>query len=637
MHKVVLLALISFPIFAIGQSIVRVSSQQCVWRAGDDPQWAAPSLDESEWSPFEQWKLQPDQPRIWIRCHTDFSSLASTPDPAIQVTLFGAYQLFVNGIPIGRAGNLHSGNFSMDLMRSFPLPRDQLRVQSTRIALRIIFRYFGPFSQQEVPAPEIVAGAPEVLVGRRASAIVSHSAPRLVEAVWYCVVGVMGIMLLGLYLYDRSRKALLYLSLYSVAIAAIRVGTFCSDAQVDFSSTLNALIWCFGAGGGAILRVLFFFEVARRRMPFAFKIFAGVGVLRCVWPLVEIFLPAGPALRLDAMRIEWVEGVSIVALFLTGLAPFVAFWPWRETAPRMRPVAILSMVWGVTTLSFFSVQVTFVNIPGIPNLFRHWRGGLGEMQATMTATVVAALAALLFREQRNAVEERAVLAGEMQAAQQVQRMLAPATIEAAQGLRIDVAFHPMREVGGDFYHCRILPDGRQRVLVGDVSGKGTAAAMTATLLIGAAERRDHDSPSDLLRHLNLVLCESHVGGFTTCLCIDLTSSGTVQLANAGHLPPYRDGDEVHFEAGIPLGITPAAEFRETILHIDACDTLTLLSDGVVEARNKAGELFGFERTAALSRQSAAEIAHAAQQFGQQDDITVLTVSFVPQPSLETCR
>src|SRR6516225_8015657 len=140
MRKVVLLALLSLPIFAIGQSIVRVSSQECVWRAGDDLQWAAASLDESAWSPFEQWKLQPDQPRIWVRCHTDFSSLKSIPDPALQVTLFGAYQLFVSGIPIGSAGSLRSGNFSMDLMRSFPLPRDQLRVQPARIALRIIFR-----------------------------------------------------------------------------------------------------------------------------------------------------------------------------------------------------------------------------------------------------------------------------------------------------------------------------------------------------------------------------------------------------------------------------------------------------------------------------------------------------------------
>ncbi len=101
------------------------------------------------------------------------------------------------------------------------------------------------------------------------------------------------------------------------------------------------------------------------------------------------------------------------------------------------------------------------------------------------------------------------------------------------------------------------------------------------------------------------------------------------LANAGHLAPYRNGTELEIESGLPLGIAAGTEYGETKLQLAAGDTLMFLSDGVVEAQNGAGELFGFVRTEALATKSADEIAQAAQAFGQSDDITVLTLAFMP--------
>jgi len=187
----------------------------------------------------------------------------------------------------------------------------------------------------------------------------------------------------------------------------------------------------------------------------------------------------------------------------------------------------------------------------------------------------------------------------------------------------------MREVGGDFYLCRVLPNGHQRILLGDVSGKGAAAAMAATLLLGAAEERHSDSPVELLSHMNRVLCRAHLGGFATCLCVDLAPDGELTLANAGHLSPYRGGVEVETAGGLPLGITTNAEFAASQLTLCIGETFTFVSDGVVEARGPQGELFGFVRTAAISTQAAEEIARTAQQFGQEDDITVLTVWSMP--------
>ena len=98
------------------------------------------------------------------------------------------------------------------------------------------------------------------------------------------------------------------------------------------------------------------------------------------------------------------------------------------------------------------------------------------------------------------------------------------------------------------------------------------------------------------------------------------------VANAGHLAPYLGGQEIAVENGLPLGITAETDYPEVSIQLPVGAQLTLYTDGVVEARARSGELFGFERAAALSTQPAEVIAQTAQSFGQDDDITVLTVT-----------
>jgi serine phosphatase RsbU (regulator of sigma subunit) len=114
-----------------------------------------------------------------------------------------------------------------------------------------------------------------------------------------------------------------------------------------------------------------------------------------------------------------------------------------------------------------------------------------------------------------------------------------------------------------------------------------------------------------------------VGGLATCLCLDLAPGGSLTIANAGHLPPYRDQHELDCTGGLPLGIIAATSYPESNFTLAGGDTLTVLSDGVVEARSAFGELFGFDRTRDLSAEPAEKIAQTAQAFGQEDDITVL--------------
>jgi phosphoserine phosphatase RsbU/P len=227
--------------------------------------------------------------------------------------------------------------------------------------------------------------------------------------------------------------------------------------------------------------------------------------------------------------------------------------------------------------------------------------------------------------------EQARAAAELEAAREIQQRLVPVELPTVPGCRIESAYLPAAEVGGDFYQIFPQIDRSVLVVIGDVSGKGLKAAMTGTLVLGALRNMAQESlsPSQILSRLNFQLADSSDGGFVTCLCARITADGSFTLANAGHLAPYRNGEEIEIESGLPLGVTPDSIYTESILQLAPSDRLTFLSDGVVEAQNAAGELFGFYRTHDISTQTAEEIACAASTFGQQDDITVLTLQFAP--------
>ena len=629
MPKLALLFALALPLVASGQGVVTVSPQQCLWHAGDNPAWAAPSLDESGWQPSSQWKLQPGDAHMWARCRADLSTLRDVDVPAIQVSLPAAYQVFVNGKMVGSAGDLGSGHFSMDTIRSFPLPSPP--PQPAIIALRITYRYLNIRST----ALEIHAGEKSALRDRRAGLIVAQSSNELPVTISFGMIGVFGLVLLGLFLYDRSHRELLLLSIVCCSLAVIFLNLACSAALEDYSDAIYLVLWSAAAIIVAPARVYFFFVLARRRVPVLFWLLIVLSTADPVVMGTMALVPASQALWLSLSRAGWFTAGSDIARIALESSPFIAFWPYARISRHMRPLAALCIGWGAAIALFFSIRITALNIPGLPNLMPGWGIGSSEAQAITTLCVVTGLLGLLLREQRRIAEERAEMAGELRAASEIQHMLAPAAIDTAPGMRIEVAFRPMCEVGGDFYLCRVLPDGRQRVLIGDVSGKGAAAAMAATLLLGAAEERDGDSPVKLLLHLNRVLNRVNLSGFATCLCAEAAPDGTVTLANAGHLPPYRNGREIQLDPSLPLGVAPETQYSEITLALAPGDTLVFLSDGVVEARNKSGELFGFDRTRDLSVQSAGTIAQAAQAHGQEDDITVLTITrLASKPSPE---
>jgi serine phosphatase RsbU (regulator of sigma subunit) len=244
--------------------------------------------------------------------------------------------------------------------------------------------------------------------------------------------------------------------------------------------------------------------------------------------------------------------------------------------------------------------------------------------------LVGSLSILLLRRLLMSVKTQRQMALDVKQAQEVQQVILPMRRQQVSGFAIDTEYRPAREVGGDFF--QIIPnpaDGSLLIVAGDVTGKGLRAGMLVALLVGAirtAVAFDRE-PVRVLRELNQRLL-GRGDAQATCLALRIEADGSAKLANAGHMPPYLNGRQLPMEGALPLGMVEEAEFSVMRFKLRASDRLVLLSDGIAEATDMDGKLFGFERVLDLLRtsSSAAEVADAAQKFGQEDDISVISLT-----------
>jgi serine phosphatase RsbU (regulator of sigma subunit)/anti-sigma regulatory factor (Ser/Thr protein kinase) len=273
-----------------------------------------------------------------------------------------------------------------------------------------------------------------------------------------------------------------------------------------------------------------------------------------------------------------------------------------------------------------------------------------KLLATLAAQAAPAIrVAQLVREQAAELQQRERLEQELRFATLIQQQFLPHELPDLPDWQVAAYYGPARAVGGDFYDFIPLPDGRIGVAVGDVTDKGVPAALvmarTHSVLRGEAPRLVE--PGAVLARANELLClEMPANMFVTCLYAVLDpTTGTFRFANAGHNLPYVRGPEGVRElraTGMPLGLMPGMSYDEVEGTIGAGESVLLYSDGVIEAHDPAGAMYGFPRLQEDLRVDLAgselldevlERLHAFTGPGweQEDDITMVTLRRSPGP------
>jgi predicted ester cyclase len=239
--------------------------------------------------------------------------------------------------------------------------------------------------------------------------------------------------------------------------------------------------------------------------------------------------------------------------------------------------------------------------------------------------------------------QRERLEQELEVARRIQQASLPKEVPTLEEWQITPYYQPAREVGGDFYDFLDLADGRLGVVVGDATGKGVPAAlmMASTRSTLRAVAQACESPGDALRRVNDPLATDIPSNmFVTCFYAILDPKiGTLSYANAGHDLPYlwQGGDCEELRArGMPLGLMPGMSYEEKEIVLDAGETALFYSDGLVEAHDREGEMFGFPRLRALIAEHGEErslgeflleelYTFVGEGWEQEDDITLLTL------------
>jgi serine phosphatase RsbU (regulator of sigma subunit) len=233
---------------------------------------------------------------------------------------------------------------------------------------------------------------------------------------------------------------------------------------------------------------------------------------------------------------------------------------------------------------------------------------------------------------------------ELRMARSIQQALLPQSLPQLEGWQFTPYYQPAREVGGDFYDFFELEDSRIGVAVGDATGKGMPAALavsaTSSMLRAVAQAFGSSSPGEVLSRVNETLvARIPPNMFVTCFyCILDPKSASLSYANAGHDLPYlhRNGEAEELRArGMPLGLMPRMGYEEKEIVLERDDSALLYSDGLVEAHDPQGEMFGFPRLRALIAEHAAEegslgdfllrelYTFVGESWEQEDDITLL--------------
>lgn len=635
----------------IGESVV-VLTGPWHFHSGDDPAWAQPSFNDANWDTMDLtppkgsydpitgssgfvpgWTAHNRYKELsgfaWYRLHIQLENEAAGSIPAslalaMPLNFDDAYQVFVNGQLIGQFGafNQEKVTYYNAQPRSFPLP-ENIRSGDIAIAVRVWMDAGTRFQSQDaggLHGPPILgrASAVDSMLRLEWDAVNRTQVGNVLSGTFLMLATLLGFTL---YWFDRQEPAYLWLALtcllsffgrlmvatgYYTAVVPMVLEVWLLDVIVTpFGIVLWALFWAYWFELKNIR------QIAQLMVALAAVLAFGASLIRA--PLFGNVVPVSAA--------SWLLPLTIIIKLLLGA--FLVWITYRGIRKQAAggwlslPPVLLTVLWA------YQEELGVIHIPTVLRV-----GGVTITEGEISILLMLAIISfLMMRRFVQGQRERELWKKEIEQAREVQQVLIPETIPSIPGFRLASEYRPAQQVGGDFF--QIVPIGKGGVLavVGDVSGKGMPAAMTVSLLVGTLRTLAHftDNPGEILAAMNVRMLARTHGGFTTCVVMRVTANGMVTVANAGHLSPYLNGKELSVETGLPLGLTADTAYPESTFRLGENEQVTLISDGVVEARGAAGELFGFERTSTIATQSAEQIAETAQRFGQADDITVLTI------------
>jgi serine phosphatase RsbU (regulator of sigma subunit) len=276
--------------------------------------------------------------------------------------------------------------------------------------------------------------------------------------------------------------------------------------------------------------------------------------------------------------------------------------------------------------------------------------GLANL-VSQVATAIRMRREIQAREERlkQQAHARERIEQELHVARRIQQASLPEAVPALEGWEIYPSYLPAREVGGDFYDFLELEDGRLGLVVGDATGKGVPAALvmsTTCGMIRAVTQASDYSPGEVLQRVNEALATRIPANmFVTCFYGVLDpGTGSFSYANAGHDLPYvrRGGYAEELMArGMPLGLMPGMGYEEKEIILGEGDRALFYSDGLVEAHNPEGAMFGFPRLQSLVAEHAQGeplvdflmeelYSFTGKRWEQEDDITLVTLQRVAQ-------
>jgi steroid delta-isomerase-like uncharacterized protein len=241
------------------------------------------------------------------------------------------------------------------------------------------------------------------------------------------------------------------------------------------------------------------------------------------------------------------------------------------------------------------------------------------------------------------MRERERVEQELLVARRIQQASLPKDVPTLEDWQITPFYQPALEVGGDFYDFHLLSEGKLGLAVGDATGKGVPAALVMSTTCGMlrAVAQSSESPGEVLLRVNEALsARIPASMFVTCFYGVLDpNSGIFAYANAGHDVPYvrRGGDCEELRArGMPLGLMPGMSYEEKEIVLDYGEAVLFYSDGLVEAHDPSGEMFGFPRLRGLVAEHGEQrllgdflleelYSFVGEGWAQEDDVTLLTL------------